>query len=229
MTIEIPITRALKTIVSDDDGDFGEYAWSYSSGYACRKTNENQNIRLHRLILERVIGRQLTAGEYCDHINGNRLDNRRENLRLADQSQNAQNSHLRNDNKSGVRGVFWEKSTGKWRAVIKQHGKQISIGRFVEFGDAVSARRDLELKLFGEFSPLADVQPPLLKPSAQAEKPFRPTRGAKNPKAKLTEQDVLDIRTAAAAGLNQHQLSRRYGVLPTTIGKIVARKLWKHL
>ena len=72
---------------------------------------------LHRVILERILDRELQSGEIVDHVNGNPLDNRRLNLRLADYSTNARNGSSHSDSiYSGYKGVCFDKSRNKWVA-----------------------------------------------------------------------------------------------------------------
>lgn len=73
-----------------------------------------------------------------DHINGNRSDNRLENLRVVSASVNRRNMALRSDNRSGVAGVSF--SRGKWVAVICVGGQRHAIGSFATFEDAARAR-----------------------------------------------------------------------------------------
>jgi len=77
-----------------------------------------------------------------DHLNGNTLDNRRSNLRIATNSENQRNRGraVQANNKSGVRGVFWEKQSGRWHAEIKVNGKLIRLGRFRKIEAAKAAR-----------------------------------------------------------------------------------------
>lgn len=80
------------TIVDDIDDDLFEgVRWrtlhSESKTPYVIKSSKTGGILLHRVILERVLGRELERGEYVDHVNGDGLDNRRENLRLATSSQ----------------------------------------------------------------------------------------------------------------------------------------------
>jgi len=68
--------------------------------------------------------------KFIDHINGNKIDNKIENLREATSSQNNQNSQLRKDNKIGIKGVSFCNVHNKWRVAINVYGKQKSIGYF---------------------------------------------------------------------------------------------------
>ena len=86
-----------------------------------------------------------------DHINGNRLDNRIKNLRLATHSQNQCNSGLNKLNKSGFKGVCWFQPTKQWKAYIRVQGKQHHLGYFTDKQDAIKARRIAEIKHHGEF------------------------------------------------------------------------------
>jgi hypothetical protein len=90
--------------------------------------------------------------DQIDHINGIKTDNRIINLRNASNSQNGKNLGLSKANKTGVKGVSFEKYTDRWKASIRVNGKSISIGRFDTIKDATKARRDAENKYFGEWN-----------------------------------------------------------------------------
>lgn len=75
-----------------------------------------------------------------DHINGNRADNRIDNLRDVTVSGNARNIRRRSDNKSGINGVCIDNSCGSWRAQIRINGVQIHLGNFADIEDAKRAR-----------------------------------------------------------------------------------------
>jgi len=85
-----------------------------------------------------------------DHINRNRLDNRRENLRIVDFTINGYNKGKQSNNTSSFPGVSFDKRRNKWEAYIKIKRKHIHLGRYSKFEDAVSARKEAEIKYFGE-------------------------------------------------------------------------------
>lgn len=122
-----------------------------SRGY--RQTRVNGVLQLdHRII---YLWHHGFLPEFLDHINGNRLDNRVENLRPVTKVQNSHNSKRRSNNKSGVRGVNWHKQHRKWYANIRVDGKSKFLGLFTDLADAKAARESAELELLGEYSPLA--------------------------------------------------------------------------
>lgn len=86
-----------------------------------------------------------------DHINGDKLDNRRENLRICTRSENARNKGLTKNNKSGVAGVSWDEARNKWMASIKLNKKSYNLGRFDKIEDAIRIRKDSEQKMFGVY------------------------------------------------------------------------------
>lgn len=100
---------------------------------------------MHRFIMKP------NESEVIDHINHNKLDNRRSNLRVCTQSQNCMNGLKRKNNKSGVVGVC-KAPGGKWRASINVRYKHIHLGQFSNKSDAIKARKEAEKKYFGEFA-----------------------------------------------------------------------------
>lgn len=99
----------------------------------------------HRVIIAMVDG--LWPAE-VDHENGIRSDNRYSNLKPANHRQNAKNTSIRSNNKSGVMGVHWHKKAGKWSAMIGvDGGKSKYLGLFENIEDAAAARRRAEAEL----------------------------------------------------------------------------------
>jgi len=76
---------------------------------------------------------------HVDHINGNGLDNRRPNLRLATVSENLRNQRRSSANSSGFKGVSWHNQCKKWRATIKLHGVSKHLGLFCTAEEAYDA------------------------------------------------------------------------------------------
>lgn len=79
--------------------------------------------------------------EDLDHINRDRSDNRLANLRLASRTENSQNANLKRNNTSGCKGVSWHIQSGRWRAHLMLNRRQIHLGLFDAFDDAVAARK----------------------------------------------------------------------------------------
>ena len=91
-------------------------------------------------------------GKCIDHIDGDKANNKIDNLRLASYAQNQMNhTKLRSDNTSGVIGVHWEKARKKWRATIMLNGKKKHLGLFTNKEDAIKARKEGSIKYFGDF------------------------------------------------------------------------------
>lgn len=155
--LEIPLTRGYSTVIDDCDSDVTGYCWfAFGTGsrfYARHSfAKPRSHLLLHRVILERVIGRKLTSDEGADHIDGNPLNNCRDNLRLATISENNANARRRSDNQSGYKGVRWDEKTGTWRARIGLNGKRFSLGYFDTPEEAHAAYCTAARELFGEFA-----------------------------------------------------------------------------
>lgn len=122
-----------------------KHKWCLSGkGYAITKSSGN-TIRMHNFVTE--------CYDLLDHKNMNKLDNRKENLRRCTPAQNNMNKNPRRDSNSGVTGVSWVSSNKKWKAAITVDGKDIYLGLYELFDDAVKVRRQAEKKYFREFAP----------------------------------------------------------------------------
>jgi hypothetical protein len=115
---------------------------------------DSSNFKVARIIYLMIYG-EIPQDLEIDHINGNPLDNRAQNLRLATRTENNRNRRLGVKNKSEVRGVCWHFTAKKWRAQICCNKKIVHLGVFANLDDARRAREEAELRLHGEFSPLA--------------------------------------------------------------------------
>ena len=152
---EISIER-LKFLFSYKDGNIirnvakppntkrGDVAGTLNdSGYLLVNVDGN-SIRVHKIIW--AIHYNEWPKLEIDHINGIRSDNRIENLRLASHSENAQNSFVRCTSRTGIKGVRLRDDTGKYHAYIQINKKIIDLGCYDKIKDAVSARKQAEIK-----------------------------------------------------------------------------------
>lgn len=124
-----------------------DYYWQKDKQGYIYSNSSNKRISLHRLIMNVVDNENIEI----DHIFQKREDNRKSQLRFATSAENSRNVGLRSNNTSGVTGVDWAKREQKWRARIRFNNKEIHLGLFKNFNDAVKARKDAEIKYFKEF------------------------------------------------------------------------------
>jgi hypothetical protein len=121
----------------------GVTIWEDKAGYA-RCSPGDQYI--HRLVT------RAQAGQIVDHKDGNKLNNRRSNLRITSQAMNCLNRRINSKSTTGVKGVSFDKAKQKYHAYIELNGKRRNIGYYVSLEKATIARHDAAKKLFGEFT-----------------------------------------------------------------------------
>ena len=154
----IHLNKGYNTIIDDEDYEKIEHiSWSVDT-YHINKMYVvgrlgNKKVRLHRFLMNLGIG----DPRQVDHINGNKLDNRKCNLRICTSQQNTMNCKRYKNNTSGYKGVTWEKESNKWLAYIYFNKKQIKLGRFNNVIDAAISYNQAALKYFGEFAKLNEV------------------------------------------------------------------------
>jgi len=148
----ITLTKGYTAIIDADDINLITGSWQAKVDgfvvYAKQSKSINgvkRNIAMHRLLIS------APSDMHVDHIDGNGLNNRRSNLRLATRSQNNHNQKLTNRNTSGYKGVRIRKDTGRWSAEIKLNGKKISLGCFGNCEAAREAYAAASLKFHGSF------------------------------------------------------------------------------
>jgi len=105
-------------------------------------------ITVHRVIL----GLQKSFEIKIDHVNHDTTDNRKDNLRIATNSQNIMNSKIQTRNKSGCKGVHFVKRDQKWLARISANKKDVYLGLHTSLNAAIAARKAAEAKYHGEFA-----------------------------------------------------------------------------
>lgn len=150
--IEVLLTKGYAAKIDPIDSDLASFKWiATRRGYAARG-HKGRLQYMHRIILGRAIGHKLQPGEYCDHINGNALDNRRCNLRVATTSQNMMNKRKLKPGRSAFKGVTWHKQNRGWAARITCDGKQRTIGVYETPEQAARAYDAAAIEYFGEFA-----------------------------------------------------------------------------
>jgi hypothetical protein len=150
----IPLGNGLAATVDDSDAErvscFRWYAVAeHGKRYAIGRDANGRNVRMHRLILG------APTGVWVDHVNGNGLDNRRENLRAATRAENGRNRGAQRNSASGFKGV--SKRTDKprrkpWRAQIQAGGKIRHLGYFATEQEAAAAYDNAAREMHGVFA-----------------------------------------------------------------------------
>lgn len=131
-------------IVDADNAWVAGRSWSQNNNGYAHATIDDKRVLMHLLIFGTK-----PKGLVNDHINRNKLDNRRANIRTVTVGRNVVNSKLWRTNKSGHKGVSWHKKGSKWFVYIDHNCKRINIGLFSDIGDAILARKGAEVKYRG--------------------------------------------------------------------------------
>jgi hypothetical protein len=150
MSERIELTRGKFALIDDDDYDeISKHKWHlYSNRYAARSIRvdgKNIFILMHRVIMDAPKHLEV------DHINGNGLDNRKENMRLCTHLQNTWN-RTKKTGTHRYKGAVFHKRVGKWYAYIKISKKCVHLGVFLDEKDAARAYNNAAIENFGEFA-----------------------------------------------------------------------------
>lgn len=149
MSKKIKLKDGVYAIVDESDyEELSKHKWTLKGdGYAHRGTPrpERKWILMHRQIMQPLTSMQV------DHINGNRLDNRKENLMIVNYSQSQINRKIGTNNKSGYKGVHKNNKSNKWFANIRIDGKIKYLGGFGDIKEAVRVRDNAVKKYYGDF------------------------------------------------------------------------------
>ncbi len=156
---EIQLTKDKVALVDDADFEWlSQWAWyPNTNGYAARNhlredARETQSqVFMHR----EIVG--TPKGMYTDHIDGNKLNNTRGNLRICSKNENGYNRGRLANNQSGYKGVH-QQSKNAWVAQIRVQGKQIYLGSFNEAVKAARAYNKAAIKYHGEFAYLNKIK-----------------------------------------------------------------------
>ncbi len=149
MNYYIPLTRGFKALVSEKDYrhllGMTWHAHTSQQGFTYAKNGDG--VAMHVYLM------RPPKGMLVDHINGDKLDNRRENLRIATDAENSRNVVKREGHTSSYKGVAWDAARKKWKAQIKTpDGKQRTLGRFSSEEEAAKKYDEAASLYFGEFA-----------------------------------------------------------------------------
>lgn len=138
-----PFTKEIQdyALISEQDVELAKTVFWHKTkfGYAMGYSKQNgKEVHLHKLIT------RTDRYTIIDHINRNKLDCRRENLRIADKSINSLNRDAQANSRFGISGVSYDKRSRKYRAYAKLEGKQIFLGYHETVEDAILARKTFE-------------------------------------------------------------------------------------
>ena len=150
----VALTKGYEAIISSADAHLVErHNWvvvikKCNKIYAYRSIGprgKQRTIYMHRVIMNAPDGYEV------DHVNGDGLDNRRQNMRLVTHQQNLCNQLISSKNRSGFRGVSWDKNMKTWRAQITVHYKMKFLGLFESAESAHAAYVEASKMLHGQY------------------------------------------------------------------------------
>jgi len=156
MTAEISAGPFI-TYVDPADADLENESWFVNScGYVINNGSGSYAMqRLHRIVMTRAAGRPLERWELVDHIDGDKLNNRRDNLRLSNSSQNAFNRDLSAHNTTGYKGVSrntYQTGPKPWQASITVNRRKIYLGSYADPREAARAYEQAARRYAGQFA-----------------------------------------------------------------------------
>lgn len=154
---EIPLTRGKVALVDDEDYEYlSQFKWFFGGRYAQRGFNKDDGTRTSKGMHTDIMN--TPKGMAVDHINCNKLDNRKENLRICEPRFNNRNRGMCKSNTSGYKGVTWAKSNKKWFAQIWCQNKCYYIGYFNDKHEAAKAYNEKAKELHGEYAYLNEIK-----------------------------------------------------------------------
>lgn len=154
------LTKGLKAIISDIDFEWvNQWKWYAKIGkksfYAYRNSRPDEHGKRKSLLMHRELFLRINPNSDpaldIDHMDGNGLNNQRENLRLATDSKQRHNQTIRRNNTSGFLGVTWNKAVGKYSARVRLNWKRKHVGWFNCPIEAAKARDVSARELHGPF------------------------------------------------------------------------------
>jgi hypothetical protein len=143
----VKLTQDKYALVDDEDYEWlNQWKWQYCNGYASRSRNK---ITMHTAIVKKYnLGEIIRYRLETDHIDRNKLNNQKSNLRVVTRTKQRWNTIALKNNKSGFKGVDWVPRDQTWRAGITVNGKRISLGPWKTKKAAALAYKLAERKYF---------------------------------------------------------------------------------
>lgn len=131
---KIKLTQGKKALIDNDDYEkINQYKWCFDKskygGYAMRKNSQGKTIRMHVMILGE------SQGKIIDHIDDNKLNNQKSNLRFTTRSINFHKSDK-------LKGFYFDRKRNRFRARITLNGKKICLGDYANKKDAITAYKN---------------------------------------------------------------------------------------
>lgn len=157
-TLTIPLSKGQVAIIDNCDADLADLRWyslerqpgKFYARRDVRGSGKTASVYIHRIVAERLYERAIQPKEVVDHIDGNSLNNQRNNLRITDQSGNCRNRKLSVRNKLGYKGVFQDGN--RFRASVRVNGKVLYLGSFTTPEEAYEAYCKGAKRYYGEFA-----------------------------------------------------------------------------
>jgi len=150
----ITLNQGPLVLVDDENYELlRRYSWNlHPKGYAARTDAQAQRqVLMHRQIMDFP-----TTG-CVDHLDANKLNNQRNNLRVVSVGLNTQRGGLRRNNTTGFVGVGWDSRLSMYRTTIKVAGRHIELGRFRALRKAVAAYNEAAIEHFGETAYINEI------------------------------------------------------------------------
>lgn len=157
--LELPTRERLHELFEDGGDTLIRRTHHHNAPKGSRVTGQNSagyyrvGVDMKRYLVHRLLthmrGIEIPEGMVIDHINGNTLDNTKDNLRVVTRSQNQHNRKAMSNNTSGKAGVYFNKAAGKWQVQVNLEGKNHYGGLHINYLDACKASDSLRAELHG--------------------------------------------------------------------------------
>lgn len=202
-----------KVLLDADDLDkVTKYQWSIGShGYVTSGAGSKQ------ILMHRLIANVEDAAKVIDHINKNKLDNRKSNLRICSPSENSMNKGVQNNNKLGFKGVT-KTAEGNYQAIITFNSKPMYLGRYATPELAFKSYELVASSLFGEF-----YKPTSIPTNEEINVINTTLKGIKKHPKKVSAEELQIIESFLSEGKTQREIARILGRDVSTIGRAVKK------